>query len=49
MVWLNEAFGGKFPVTWSLGIIASLLATAIAASLLVPARSPAAVNPRATP
>ena len=19
MVWLNDAFGGKFPITWSLG------------------------------
>lgn len=49
MVWLNEAFGGKFPVTWSLGIIGALLAAAIAASLLVPARPSAAVNLRATP
>jgi tellurite resistance protein TerC len=35
MAWLNEAFGGKFPVTWSLGIIAVLIGGAIAASLLV--------------
>ncbi len=34
MVWLNEAFGGKFPIEWSLGIIAALLAGAIVASLL---------------
>lgn len=34
MVWLNEAFGGKFPIHWSLGIIGGLLATAIAASLV---------------
>ena len=26
MVWLNEAFGGKFPITWSLAIIGALLA-----------------------
>ena len=26
MVWLNDAFGGKFPIEWSLGIIATLLA-----------------------
>lgn len=38
MVWLNEAFGGKFPITWSLGIIAAVLGTAIAASLLIPAK-----------
>jgi len=34
MVWLNHAFGGKFPIEWSLGVIAALLAAAIAASLL---------------
>ncbi len=32
MVWLNEAFGGKFPIEWSLGIIGALLAGAVAAS-----------------
>ena len=26
MAWLNDAFGGKFPITWSLAIIASILA-----------------------
>ncbi|HOC18373.1 MAG TPA: TerC family protein [Vicinamibacterales bacterium] len=36
MVWLNEAFGGKFPIEWSLGIIAALLAGAIVASLARP-------------
>ena len=36
MVWLNRAFGGKFPIEWSLGIIAMLLAGAVAASLLRP-------------
>jgi tellurite resistance protein TerC len=25
MAWLNEAFGGKFPITWSLAIIAVIL------------------------
>ena len=34
MVWLNEAFGGKFPIEWSLGIIGALLAGAIAVSLV---------------
>ena len=40
MVWLNGAFGGKFPIEWSLAIIATLLLGAIAASLVVrrPAR-----------
>jgi tellurite resistance protein TerC len=34
MVWLNEAFGGKFPITWSLGVIGALLTGAIVASLV---------------
>jgi tellurite resistance protein TerC len=34
MVWLNEAFGGKFPIEWSLGIISALLVSAVAASLV---------------
>ncbi|MBE2212961.1 MAG: TerC family protein [Opitutaceae bacterium] len=39
MVWLNDAFGGKFPVTWSLGIISAILAIAVALSLSVPRKS----------
>lgn len=35
MAWLNDAFGGKFPIHWSLGIIGGILAAVIAASLLV--------------
>jgi tellurite resistance protein TerC len=35
MTWLNDAFGGKFPVEWSLGIIAAILAAAIAGSLVL--------------
>jgi tellurite resistance protein TerC len=38
MVWLNDAFGGKFPIEWSLGIIAALLGGAVVASWLRPAR-----------
>ena len=34
MVWLNDAFGGKFPIGWSLGIIAALLTAGIVGSLL---------------
>lgn len=34
MVYLNEAFGGKFPITWSLAIIASLIGTSILVSIL---------------
>ena len=37
MLWLNDAFGGKFPIGWSLGIIAALLAGSVVASLIVPA------------
>jgi tellurite resistance protein TerC len=32
MVWLNDAFGGEFPIGWSLGIILGTLAAAILAS-----------------
>ena len=39
MVWLNDAFGGKFPVTWSLAIIAGAIGTSIIASLLFPAKA----------
>jgi tellurite resistance protein TerC len=42
MTWLNDAFGGKFPVTWSLGIIGLILAISIAASLLIKPKTPAA-------
>lgn len=36
MVWLNDVFDGKFPTTWSLGIIGGLLALAAVASWLAP-------------
>jgi tellurite resistance protein TerC len=42
MVWLNEAFGGKFPITWSLGIIGALLTASIVASLAIPVRATSA-------
>ncbi|MBI1764990.1 MAG: TerC family protein [Acidobacteria bacterium] len=35
MAWLNEWFGGKFPITWSLGIIGALIGGAVVLSLLV--------------
>ncbi len=41
MAWLNDAFGGKFPISWSLGIIAAILAGAMSVSLFL-ARPPAA-------
>ncbi len=36
MVWLNELFGGKFPITWSLGIIISVITISVAASWFIP-------------
>ncbi|MBX7257703.1 MAG: TerC family protein [Candidatus Hydrogenedentes bacterium] len=39
MVWLNEAFGGKFPITWSLGIILSVVTVSVVLSLLFPKKS----------
>ncbi len=44
MAWLNDAFGGKFPVTWSLGIISLCIAASVAASLLLPKEE--AASPR---
>ncbi len=38
MVWLNEAFGGKFPINWSLGIIAGLIGASVVISLVVDRR-----------
>jgi len=35
MVWLNQAFGGKFPITWSLAIIGSILALSMLVSVAV--------------
>jgi len=34
MVYLNNAFGGKFPITWSLMIIFSLISVSVVASIL---------------
>ncbi|WP_414664452.1 TerC family protein [Horticoccus sp. 23ND18S-11] len=45
MVWLNEAFGGKFPVTWSLGIIGFILSAAIGASLALSRGAPPPASP----
>lgn len=38
MVWLNEAFGGKFPISWSLGIIGFLIGGSIVISILIDRR-----------
>jgi tellurite resistance protein TerC len=44
MVWLDTAFGGKFPILWSLGIIAAALVASVIASLIFP-RRPEPVEP----
>jgi tellurite resistance protein TerC len=41
MVWLNSLFGGKFPIQWSLAIIALLIGTSMAMSVLFPKHSEA--------
>ena len=47
MVWLDAAFGGKFPIGVSLALIAALLAGSVVASLVVrPRAQPAATPPR---
>lgn len=35
MTYLNHAFGGKFPITWSLAVISALIGSSIAASYVV--------------
>ena len=42
MVWLNEAFGGKFPIAWSLAIIGAILALSILVSIAIRRRPPGA-------
>lgn len=49
MVWLNDAFGGKFPITWSLGIILGTIALSVIASLVFPVRSEPASTPEDAP
>lgn len=39
MVWLNDAFGGKFPISYSLGFIAGVISLSIIASLIFPKRA----------
>ena len=39
MVWLNDAFGGKFPISWSLGIITGIIGTSVLFSMLFPKRA----------
>jgi tellurite resistance protein TerC len=46
MVWLDQWFGGKFPITLSLLIIGSVLGVSVLLSLLFPKRH--AVSPHRT-
>ncbi len=39
MVWLNQWFGGHFPIVWSLAIIVALIGGSIVASLMVDRRT----------
>ncbi len=39
MVWLNDAFGGKFPISWSLAFILGTIAVSVTASLLFPRKN----------
>lgn len=41
MIWLNQAWGGHFPIGWSLAIIGSLVGGSIVASLVVDKRKAA--------
>lgn len=40
MVYLNQAFGGKFPISWSLSIIVTLIGSSILISWIVSSRRP---------
>jgi tellurite resistance protein TerC len=39
MVWLNEMFGGKFPISWSLAFILGVIGVSVLTSLLWPRRA----------
>jgi tellurite resistance protein TerC len=42
MAWLNDLWAGKFPITWSLGIIGALIGASVVLSLVVAPRPRAA-------
>lgn len=39
MVWLNQMFDGKFPIVWSLGIIAAIIAGSVILSWTIPKKT----------
>ena len=47
MVWLNDLYGGKFPIALSLGIITGVIALSVIFSLIFPKVTERAVAPRA--
>jgi len=47
MVWLNELWGGKFPISYSLGIISAVLSLSVLCSFLFPRAASAVENTRA--
>jgi tellurite resistance protein TerC len=49
MVWLNDWYGGKFPISLSLGIISVVLAAAIVLSLIWPKEQPTEGSSTITP
>ena len=46
MVWLNPWYGGKFPISYSLGIIGTVIAASVILSLVIRKRQPAAGSVR---
>lgn len=48
MVWLNEWYGGKFPITLSLAIIAAIIGASVTLSLLFPGRGAKGKNQPST-
>lgn len=46
MIWLNQAWGGHFPISWSLAIIGTLVGGSIVASVLVERRKQATLSER---
>jgi hypothetical protein len=49
MVWLNGLYGGKFPITISLGIISLVLTVSIVLSLIWPKGQPTEGSSTITP
>jgi len=48
MVWLNKVFDGHFPITWSLAIIAGIIALSVIASFVFPKKE-LPIDPKTLP